>query len=142
MLPRARRDRLHVRQQLLHQLGRFLKHNLLVLLRYQALLALDLRRCNFPVQNGTLEQFQDVVHRDGSFRWVVKVDFDHDFKLSPARFGHFEGGLCDHAIGVGVAFVQFEVDFLHVRGHVLVLVRLYVHRPLVRVAVFFALLAE
>lgn len=81
-----------------------------------------------------------ITHR--SFVWIDEVYLDDDLELAPAGLADLVRGLHHDPVLVGVALVQLEVDLLHVRRHVLVVVGLHVDGPLVRVPVLLALLPE
>lgn len=145
---RARRQRLHAVETVLHQLRGLLEDHLLVRLGHQALFAVHVRQLHgriddaVRIDDGRLEQLQDVVQRDRTLGGIVKVELDHHLEFTPAGFGDLVRWLRQNAIRICVALVQLEVDLFHVGGHVLVVVRFDVDVPLVRVAVLFALLAK
>lgn len=72
----------------------------------------------------------------------MEVNFDYDFKLSPASFSDFIRRFGDDPVGVCVTVMKLEVHFLDVAGHVFVEVRLDIHRPLMSVPIFLPLLTE
>lgn len=74
--------------------------------------------------------------------WIVEVDLDHDFKFAPASFCDFIRGLCQDSVLVGIAVVEFEVDFLHIGGHVLIFIGSDVNSPLMCVAILLSFLAK
>ena len=94
------------------------------------------------LQLTSLEKFQNVVDRDRSLCRILEVDLDDDLELAPAGLGDLVGRLGDSSVGIGVTVVKLEVDFLHICGHVLVVVGFEVDRPLVSVTVLFSFLAE
>lgn len=74
--------------------------------------------------------------------WIVKINFNDDFKLSPTSLAHFIRRLRNNPIGTFVALMKLKVNLLDECLHVLIVVWLYVDRPLVSVSIFVALLPE
>ena len=83
-----------------------------------------------------------MVDRDRSLCRILEVDLDDDLELAPAGLGDLVRRLGDSSVGIGVTVVKLEVNFLHIGGHVLVVVGFEVDCPLVSVTVLFSFLAE
>lgn len=66
-------------------------------------------------------------------RFGHEVHFDLDLEFAPPGLGHFEGGRFDRAQGVGVRFVELELDFAQPVGDVFAVDAADVDGPLVRV---------
>lgn len=72
----------------------------------------------------------------------MKVDLNDYLEFSPAGFRQFVRWLRHNSIRIVVTLVQLEMHLLHVGGHVLVVVGLDVHGPLMRVSILFPLFAK
>ena len=70
-----------------------------------------------------------------------EVEFHLDFELAPAGFGDGEGGAFDHAGGVRVGLVEFELDFFEPVGYVFVVDAFDIDGPFVRVILVRAIFA-
>lgn len=73
---------------------------------------------------------------------IVKVDLNDYLEFPPAGFRQLVRRLRHDTIRIVVTLVQLEMHLLHVCGHVLVVVRLDVHGPLMCVSILFPLLAK
>lgn len=72
----------------------------------------------------------------------MEIYLDNHFKLSPTSLADLVRWLCYNSVGAFVAFVELEVDLLHKRLHIFVIVGLDVNRPLVSVPILLALLPK
>jgi hypothetical protein len=74
--------------------------------------------------------------------WVVKVDLNDHFELSPPSLADLIRRLRNYPIWILVALMELEVDFLNISLHIFVQVRSDVDSPFVSVSILLAFLAK
>lgn len=72
----------------------------------------------------------------------MKIDFDNYLKFPPTSFCQLVRWLCHNTIRIVVTFMQLEVHLLHIGRHLLVVVRLDVHGPLMCVSILLSFLTK
>lgn len=72
----------------------------------------------------------------------MEVDLNYHLEFTPACFRDFIRWFCDDSVGILVALVQFEVNFLDISLHVLIKKWFYINSPLMCMSILFSLLPK